>query len=141
MVRVNGAFIENEREHLDCKLKHNLYGLKQSPKCWNHTLDTCLKSMGFIHSTSDPCIYTSSIGEMCLIGVYVDDNIIVLDGQSLMRIKEVKKALSLRFNKKVNFNYFLGVQVFQNNVNGYVWIGQPTFTDSILKNYGVEKQN
>ena len=132
------GFVEDGKEHLVCKLKHSLYGLKQSPRCWNHTLDTHLKSMGFVQSPSDPCIYTSSEGETCLIGVYVDD--MELAGQSLKRIQEVKKALSLRFDVKDlgELNYFLGVQVRQNHNNGDVWIGQPTFTESILKNYGME---
>ena len=92
---------------------------------------------GFVQSPSDPCIYTSSEGETCLIGVYVDD--IVLAGQSLTRIEEVKKALSRRFDVKDlgELNYFLGVQVCQNHENGDVWIGQPTFTESILRKYGM----
>ena len=94
--------------------------------------------MGYSQSPSDPCIYTSSEGETCLIGVYVDN--IVLAGQSLKRITEVKKALSLRFDVKDlgELNYFLGVQVHQNHENDSVWIGQPTFTESILKKYGME---
>ena len=130
------GFIDDGKEYLVCKLKHSLYGLKQSPRCWNHTLDTHLKSMGFVQSPSDPCIYTSSEGETCLVGVYVDD--IVLAGQSLKRIEEVKKALSLRFDVKDlgELNYFLGVQVSQDHKNGKVWIGQSTFTESILRKYG-----
>ena len=132
------GFVDDGKEHLVCKLKHSLYRLKQSPRCWNHTLDTHLKSMGFVQSPSDPCIYTSSEGETCLVGVYVDD--IVLAGQSLKRIEEVKKALSLRFDVKDlgELNYFLGVQVSQDHKNGKVWIGQSTFTESILRKYGME---
>ena len=75
---------------------------------------------------------------MCLIGVYVDD--IVLAGQSLKKIEEVKKDLSQRFDVKDlgKLNYFLGVQIAQDHKNGNVWIGQPTFTELILKKYGME---
>ena len=64
----------------------------------------------------------------------------ILSGQSLKRIQEVKKALSLRFDVKDvgELNYFLGVQVRQNHNKSDVWIGQPTFTESILKKYGME---
>ena len=75
------------KEHLVCKLKHSLYSLKQSPRCWNYVLDSHLKSMGFVQSANDPCIYTASEGETFLIGVYVDD--IVISGESSERITEV----------------------------------------------------
>ena len=42
------GFVKNEEKNLVCKLKKSLYGLKQSSRCWNVTLDAHLKSMGFI---------------------------------------------------------------------------------------------
>ena len=60
-------------------------------------LNTQLK-MGFVQAASDPCIYTSSGGEMFMIGVYVDD--IILTGKSDKRMKEVKKDLAKKFNIK-----------------------------------------
>ena len=41
------------REHLVCRLKKGICGLKQSPRCWN--------------TGSDPCIYRSSGGDLCLL--------------------------------------------------------------------------
>ena len=34
------GFIESGKEHLVCHLQQSIYGLKQSPRCWNHTLDS-----------------------------------------------------------------------------------------------------
>ena len=70
-------------------------------------------------------------GKTFLIGVYVDD--IVLAGESTERIAQVKEALSKEFDVKDlgELNYFLGVQVVQNHKDGKVWLGQPTFTESI----------
>ena len=37
----------NRKEELVCRLKKSIYGLKQSPRCWNIALDSHLKEMGF----------------------------------------------------------------------------------------------
>ena len=76
-------FIHEGEEHLVCKLNESIYGLKQSPRCWNTALDKQLKEMGFVQSTSDPCIYVyiNAGGDISFIGVYVDD--IILAGRSL----------------------------------------------------------
>ena len=133
------GFIVKGQEHLVCRLKRSIYGLKQSPRCWNYALDTKLKKMGFIPTASDPCIYMSSEGEMFVIGVYVDD--IVLAGKSDKRIEEVKKTLAKQFDIKDmgKLHYFLGMKVIQNEETGEVWIGQPAYTESLLQKFGMEK--
>ena len=91
-------FVVKNKEDLVCKLKRSIYGLKQSPRCWNSTLNCHLKEMGFVQSTAEPCLYTSSKKEMFHIAVYVDD--IVLACKSIERIAEVKKALTKQFEVK-----------------------------------------
>ena len=87
--------------------------------------------MGFTQTTSDPCIYVSKDQEPLVIGVYVDD--ILLAGRSTKQIKEVKLALAENFNVKD-----LGVKIVQNCKAGTIWIGQPIYTEGILKKYGME---
>ena len=48
------GYVTEGHEHLVCKLKRSIYGLKQSPHCWNSALDGQLKAMGFAQTTSDP---------------------------------------------------------------------------------------
>ena len=104
------GFVTEGQEHLVCKLKKSIYGLKQSPRCWNTTLDSHLKDMGFTQSVSDPCMYTDAGGDLFFIGVYVDD--IILAGCSDKRIKEVKDALAHKFDIKDmgKLHYFLGTK-------------------------------
>lgn len=61
------------QSHLVCKLKRSIYGLKQSPCCWNHSINSQLKKMNFSQTASDPCLYVAWEGELFLIAVYVDD--------------------------------------------------------------------
>ena len=64
-------------EHLVCELKKSIYGLKQSPCCWNTALDKHVKSIGFAQSNCNTCIYYKHVGEQVFyMGVYVDDIIL-----------------------------------------------------------------
>ena len=80
-----------------------------APRCWNMTLDHLLKNMGFEQTKSDPCLYISSEGELCIIAIYVDD--ILLATKSKKRMKDVKSKLSAQFEVKDlgDLQYLLGV--------------------------------
>uniref|UniRef100_A0A1X7V9W1 Reverse transcriptase Ty1/copia-type domain-containing protein n=1 Tax=Amphimedon queenslandica TaxID=400682 RepID=A0A1X7V9W1_AMPQE len=92
------GFVIQGKEELVCKLKHSIYGLKQSPRCWNAVLDQQLQEMGFSHFTSDPCLYTfTSEGEFFIVG------------RSDERMSSIKKGLSEKFKMKDlgEMNHFL----------------------------------
>ena len=131
-------------EHLVCKLRKSIYGLKQSPRCWNTALDSHLKKMGFIQSKSDPCIYTSAGGEdeegdeeVFYIGVYVDD--ILLAGRDETKIQEVKRELSLKFDIKDlgKLRFFLGISIIQKPEEKETWMGQPAYMERLLMEHGM----
>ena len=65
----------------------------------------------FQPSSSDPCIYKSK--ENVIIGHYVDD--ILIAGQDLNRINEIKKELSRHYELKDlgQMKSFLGVEIGQ----------------------------
>ena len=132
------GFIAPGQEDLVCKLKRSIYGLKQSPRCWNHVLDSHLKGMGFTQTASDPCLYVASEGELFIIAVYVDD--IGLAAKSDQMMDQTKKALAKRFEMKDLgiLHHFLGVKVDCNLVTGEVWIGQPVYTEKLLQKFGME---
>jgi acid phosphatase class B len=132
------GFTVKGKEHFVCKLNRSLYGLKQSPRCWNSVLNERLIEMGFKQSSSDQCIYISSEKDF-LIGVCVDDMVLV--GKSDEQMKIVKKMLAERFEVKDMgpLHHFLGVKVNQNITNGTAWIGQPAYTDNLLKKFSMEK--
>ena len=137
MEQPEGYAVSGRENHV-CKLKHSIYGLKQAPRCWNVILDQRLKELGFTQVVSDPCIYVSKEKEPLMIGIYVDD--ILFAGKNERKINEIKTALSAKFDVKDlgELRYFLGVNVVQNHENGTTWIGQPVYTESVLKKFGME---
>ena len=54
------GYIKPGQEHLVCKLKKSIYGLKQSPRCWSKAFTEFMKDIGFKQSTSDPCVIVRS---------------------------------------------------------------------------------
>ena len=132
------GFLVEGQEHLVCRLKKSIYGLKQAPRCWNQALDAKLKTMGFSQSSSDPCIYISTTDSLLILAVYVDD--ILLAGKSQTRITQVKTELGKSFRVKDlgELHYFLGVNVKQNSDGGNIWIGQPSYTQEVLKKFRLE---
>ena len=75
------GFVVPGNEHLVCRLKKSIYGLKQSPSCWNFVLDSHLKETGFIQMAADPYVYRAAEGEQLYLGVYVDDIIVAAQKQ------------------------------------------------------------
>ena len=103
------------KEEFVCKLNKSIYGLKQSPHCWNSTLDAYLKKMQFTQTASDPCIYyRKTEKDMMFIGVYVDD--LILAARNEKQLKQVKENLSNKFDIKDlgELKYFLDIKVEQN---------------------------
>ena len=126
------------KEHMVYKLKHSLYGLKQAARCWNMTLHHLLKKMDFVQTKSDPCLYISSEGELCIIAVYVDD--ILIATKDKRKMDDVKSKLSAEFAVKDlgDLQYLLGVSITQNSTDKSVWIGQPVYTLNLLKKFGLK---
>ena len=86
------GFVEKGKEHLVCNLRRNIYGLKQSPRCWSSVLDSKIKSMGLEQTMGDPLFVKEECGEIFIIAVYVYDSYL-LDPS---RQSDVEKKLKQR---------------------------------------------
>lgn len=73
------------------KLKKGLYGLKQSPMCWNERFNNFMLEKGFIRSRNDFCLYSK---EGVWVILYVDD--ILITGK-LENIKQIMGSLIKEF--------------------------------------------
>ena len=94
------GYIQSGKEELVCKLKKSIYGLKQSPRCWNERFCEHLKSLGFKESGADPCVFIreNSKKKLEVIAVYVDD--LLLIAETLEEIEQMKRSLSDTFKMK-----------------------------------------
>ena len=127
------GYIQSGKEQLVCKLKKSLYGLKQSPRCWNGTFREYLNSIGFKESTADQCVFIRKGRYLSIIAVYVDDLILITETPDEMC--NIKSALASRFKMKDmgQLHYCLGVSI----VTEYskIKLSQKQYIQMLLKKY------
>lgn len=81
------------------RLKKSLYGLKQSPKCWNDRFNKFILSLGFTQSKSDYCLYVwSTEHDIVYLVLYVDDTL--LAGSNINVVDSIVQKLSSEFKMK-----------------------------------------
>ena len=121
------------------RLKRGLYGLKQSPRLWNQTLDEWMRSQGFTATATDACIYTrrSAAGALVWVAVYVDDLLIMADSDKDMAA--FKNAISTRFKMKDlgEPDLCLGIKVRHDKAGGTVTLSQEHYLRALLDDFGM----
>jgi hypothetical protein len=77
-------------------LRKSLYGLKQSPRCFNKTLNKWLKSQVLTPSKADPCLYSHQQGNnFLMLSIHVDDQLIACNHCSAL--DGLKRQLNSQF--------------------------------------------
>lgn len=118
------------------KLKKSLYGLRQSPRCFNDKLDAWLRTQGFSPATADPCLYTCwKDNVFMMLTVHVDDQLIASNDESAL--KSFKTALNNTFGCTDHgpVNYFLGFNVIRDVENRRLWISQEHYIENMLARF------
>ena len=127
------------QEHMVCRLRKSLYGLKQSPRCWNTRLDGHLKQLGFKALKTDSVLYTKGVKQdKILLAVYVDD--LLISSKSRKSVLIVKAALSAEFKMtdQGEVDTILGIKIQWNREEGTLMMSQQVYADTILKGFNME---
>ena len=116
-----------------CKLKRSLYGLKQSPRCWNKRFVDYLSTLGFVMSDADPCLYVRKSGECkIIIALYVDG---IVAATHADECRKFLADLTTEFKITVcPVSSFLGIEVKQFD-DGSVFINQEQYTKKVLQKF------
>lgn len=125
---------------LVCKLKKSLYGLKQSPRCWNEKFNSFLENFGFIRSNADRCVYQGEFHNVrVLLILYVDDGIVM--SSDITVIDEVLSKLQKQFEITVSdVNYFVGMQITQNE-DGSIFVSQEQYIKQTINRFKMSDAN
>ncbi|CAA0820091.1 cysteine-rich RLK (RECEPTOR-like protein kinase) 8, partial [Striga hermonthica] len=127
------------QEHLVCKLKRSIYGLKQASRSWNIRFDEVVQSYGFTQCPDEHCVYKKSDGNVVVfLGLYVDD--ILLIGNSVKMLSDVKVWLSKQFDMKDlgEVGHVLGIKVIRDREKRKLCLSQSTYIDTVLKRFNMQ---
>ena len=84
MMQLEG-FIAKNQEHMVCKLKMSIYGLKQASRSWNIIFDQVIKSFDFEQNLDEPCVYKRHQDKVVMFLVlYVDDILLIGNDVGIM---------------------------------------------------------
>ena len=135
MVQLMG-FIEKLKEHMVCKLKRSIYGLKQASRQWYLKFNDNTVSFGFKEHTVNRCIYLKVSGsKFIFLILYVDD--LLLSTNDLHLLYETKRFLSNNFEMKDmgEATYVIGIEIFQNRSQGMLGLSKKSYINKVLERF------
>jgi hypothetical protein len=106
------GFVVEGKEHMQCKLKKSLYGLKQVSRQWYIKFDEVIRSFDFTKNKVDNCIYVKFKGkDFTILVLYVDDILLASSDKNMLH--EIKSFLSSNFDMKDlgDASYVLGIEI------------------------------
>ncbi|KAJ9561683.1 hypothetical protein OSB04_006843 [Centaurea solstitialis] len=133
------GFISKGQEHLVCKLKKSIYGLKQASRQWYLKFDEVMKKNDFIKNQVDQCIYLKLSGRNFIkLVLYVDD--ILLASNNIDLLHESKRLLSRHFNMKDlgEASYLIGIEIHRDRTQGTLGLSKKAYIERMLVRYNMQ---
>ena len=119
------GFEIKEKEHMVCKLKRSIYGLKQASHQWYFKFNDTIMKYGFKENIVDQCIYLKKSGSAwILLVLYVDD--IILTSTNLSLLRETKDLLYENFDMKDmgEAHHVIGIEIHRDRTLGILGLSQ-----------------
>jgi hypothetical protein len=134
-----GVAIEG-KEHMRCRLKKSIYGLKQALRQWYLKFNEVVKKFGFVENQVDNCIYVKIMESVFIIIVlYVNDTLFASSDKNLLF--EIKGFLSSNFDIKDlgDASYVLGLEIHRDGTRGVLDLSQKAYIEKVLKRYNMHE--
>lgn len=130
---------EETREEQVCRLVKSLYGLKQSPRCWNQKFSSFLRKFRFQETSADKCIFVGEVnGETVYLALFVDDGLVI--GKTKGVIEVVLQYLKRAFKITVgDGSLFIGAQIERDRDKRSIFVHQTLYAKKILERFGMSE--
>ncbi|KAF7371923.1 Reverse transcriptase Ty1/copia-type domain-containing protein [Mycena venus] len=123
-------------------LHKTIYGLKQSGRVWNETLDAHFKKHGYQRLLTDRCVYMRRKDEeMTIVAVHVDDMSIYASNCELIIRTEDELESSFQITRLGDAKQLLGMEIHRDRTRGTITITQSTYINKILAFHGMDSSN
>ena len=134
------GFVDPKRPHWVYKLLRSLYGLKQASRAWYHEIDSFLKSIRFMQSTSDCNLYHRKVEkDTIFILVYVDDMLLLGKRQEHLQLYAQKITTKYESRIESDITKFLGIVIDRNKQLGIIKVSSGYMIDQMLEKFGMTK--
>ncbi|KAE8658140.1 Retrovirus-related Pol polyprotein from transposon TNT 1-94 [Hibiscus syriacus] len=133
------GFTQPGNEHLVCRLKKSLYGLKQSPRQWYKRFDSYMIKIGYNRCEYDCCVYVKSLddGSFIFLLLYVDDMLIA--AKNMDDVISLKTLLSQEFDMKDlgAAKKILGMEICRDNDSRKLRLSQRGYVEKMLERFAM----
>src|SRR3954471_11903764 len=111
MIIPEGMHVEKSNNSV-CRLRKSLYGLKQSPRCWNRRIDDFLVTLQFTKLNADHSVYIRRLEKsLAIIALYVDDLLILANSKEIINALKGQLSNEFRITDVGEVHHFLGIQI------------------------------
>ena len=132
---------EKEGKEKVCRMRKSMYGTKQASRNWHKTVHDVLtsKSVGFVQSKSDACLYMiKKDGKFVHVVIHVDDFAVFHnDSELCMNVYDsISKSFAM---KRGPLTFFLGMRV-GHHMDGSYSLDQEKYTRAILTRFNMNEK-
>ena len=95
---------KSNKEDVVCKLRKSLYGLKQSPRCWNQKFTLFLSEFELEACEADKCVFVSQFeNETVYLALFVDDGLVAAKSRKTLDIiiKKLSDTFEITIGRKI----------------------------------------
>ena len=131
------GFIEEGKEHMVCKLRKSIYGLKQASRQWYLKFNDTIVSFGFKENIVGRCIYLKVSGsKFIFLILYADDILLATNDLGLL-----SETLSNNFEMKYmgEAYYVIRIEIFRDRSQGLLGLSQKAYINKVLERFRMDK--
>ena len=131
------GFEESGKETWVWKLERGLYGMKQSGRIWNRTMNEAMLSWGFTRLSCESCIYYRKEESGTLVAaVHVDDFLSIASKLSENERFKAQMREIWKISSSGEAKYCVGIGIMRNHQERTILLSQTALIDKIICQFG-----